>query len=56
MPPGYITVHTMHETGLSWQELETTPADVVHKLMLYKQVRTTIETKGQLQFPDANAK
>jgi len=54
VPPDYIVAHTMHETGLSWQELETTPADVVSRLMLYKQVRTAIETKGQLQFPDAS--
>ena len=43
----------MHETGLSWQALESTPADIVSKLMLYKQVRMAIETNGQLQFPDA---
>jgi hypothetical protein len=39
----------MHETGLSWQELATTPADVIYRLMLYKSVRTTIETKGSLK-------
>tara|TARA_Y100000310_G_scaffold230865_1_gene233408 strand:- start:4858 stop:5010 length:153 start_codon:yes stop_codon:yes gene_type:complete len=49
VPADFVEAHTMHETGLSWQELEATPADVISKLMIYKNVRTAIETKGKLK-------
>lgn len=55
VPSEYVEAHTMHETGLSWQELQETPADVISRLMLYRQVRNAIETKSALTFPDAQA-
>lgn len=41
----------MHETGLSWDEIQETPADTLRMLSIYKPVRKVAEEGGELDFP-----
>ena len=47
--------HVLAETGWTWEQLNATPADVVNRLLLYKQVRHVTEHGGNMRFDDAEA-
>lgn len=53
VPPQFVEVHLLAQTGWSWQTLLETPVSVVERMALYLAVRRTRETGGNLRMEEA---
>ena len=50
VPPGFAEVHIMAATGWDWAKLQSTPADVVRRMVVYLFVREARANGGSLEF------
>ena len=54
LPPDYADVALLAATGWTWQELQETPSDIVHRMRVYLAVQSVAERGGELGVSDGD--
>jgi hypothetical protein len=52
VPPEFAEVHVMALTGWSWATLRDTPADIVHRMVIYMAVKQALDSGGALELAE----